>query len=293
MKKMKYFFSRPAAAYMKKAGIMVFSLLFSLHVFAQKQLPWKLGVALYTFHSFSFPEQLDKADSAGLKYVEGFTFGKAGAELKDSMIMSLSPLGIEKLKELIKAKGLKMESIYVIGGSTIAAWKKDLDMAKELGVKYVTGEPAITMWDSVDSLLGVYGLKLAIHNHWQGMSAYWSPDSVLAALKGHPNFGACPDLGHWPKSGINPVDGLKKLEGHILAIHLKDIAEYNNPKIQDVPVGTGVVNFPEVFKELKRQKFAGYIMIERDASDKPSNLASVIQTVKYYNEQIALLQAKK
>jgi len=32
-----------------------------------------------------------------------------------------------------------------------------------------------------------------------------------------------------------------------------DVAEYNNIKIQDVPVGTGVVNFPAVFKELKRQ----------------------------------------
>jgi len=83
---------------------------------------------------------------------------------------------------------------------------------------------------------------------------------------------------------------LKKLEGHILAIHFKDIAEYNNPKIRDVPAGTGVVNFPAVFQELKRQNFTGYIMIERDAEDQPSNLASVIQTVKYYNDVVSKLK---
>ena len=247
---------------------------------------WKLGVALYSFNAFSFPEQLDKADSAELKYIEGFTFGRAGAELKDSMIMRLSPAGVEKMKELIAKKGLHMESMYVVGGKTIDAWAKEFSIAKLLGVKHVVGEPPINMWDSVDSLAGAYGIKLAIHEHWRGMSAYWHPDSVLAALKGHKNFGACADLGHWPKSGINPVEGLKKLAGHIMEIHLKDCAEYNNPKIQDVEVGKGVLNLPEVVKELKRQNFNGYIIIERDTQEKPSNLETVKNTVKFYNETI-------
>ncbi|WP_421799281.1 sugar phosphate isomerase/epimerase family protein [Haliscomenobacter sp.] len=254
---------------------------------------WKLGVCLYTFSNFSFPDQLAKVDSAGLTYVEGYTFGKAGVELKDSMIMSLSPFGIEKLNALIKRHGLIMESIYVVGGNTVAKWKKDFELAKQLKVKYVTAEPAVHQLDMVDSLAGIYGIKVAIHNHWKGNSAYWHPDSVLLALKNHPNFAACPDLGHWPKSGINPVEGLKKLEGRIIAIHLKDIAEYNNPKLTDVPVGTGVINFPTVFEELKRQKFKGHIMIERDTKEKPSNLASVIQTVNYYRETLKLPTPKK
>ena len=208
--------------------------------------------------------------------------------MKDSLIMNLSSDGIEKLYALVQKSGLKMESIYVFGGRDIPSWKKQFDIAKRLHVKFVTGEPPLDMWDSIDSLAGVYGIKLAIHNHWKGMSAYWHPDSVLAALKNHPNFGVCADLGHWPKSGINPVDGLKKIAGHIIAIHLKDISVYNNPKILDTPVGTGVVNFPEVFKELQRQKFNGYIYIERDAEDKPNNLPSVIATVKYYNKELGL-----
>ena len=146
------------------------------------------------------------------------------------------------------------------------------------------------MWDSIDSLAGAYGIKVAIHEHWRGFSHYWNPDTTLMALKGHPNFGVCADLGHWPKSGIDPLDAVKKLSGHIIVIHLKDIAAYNDPALKDVPVGTGVVKFPEIFAELKKQNFNGYIYIERDAEDQPDNLPSVIQEIKYYNEQISKLK---
>ncbi len=118
------------------------------------------------------------------------------------------------------------------------------------------------------------------------MSDYWHPDSVLRAIEGHPNFGACADLGHWPKSGIDPVDAVKKLSGHIIGIHLKDIAAFNDPTLKDVPVGTGVVDFPAIFRELKQQGFKGPIYIERDAEDLPSNLPSVIRTVKYFNVEV-------
>ncbi|GEO06673.1 hypothetical protein AAE02nite_43370 [Adhaeribacter aerolatus] len=251
---------------------------------------WKLGVALWTFHTFNFPDALAKADSAGLEYIEPNTFHKTGPALKDSLVLQLSPAGIKKLKALIDQQGLKAESIYIMGDSTLASWKKQFDIAKQLGVKFVTAEPPVKLWDGIDSLAGAYNIKVAIHDHWKGVSHYWHPDSVLAAIKDHPNFGACADLGHWPKSGINPVDAVKKLNGHIIGVHLKDIAAFNNPQLKDVPVGTGVVDFPAVFAELQKQQFRGPIYIERDAEDLPSNLPSVLQTIKYYQERVNQLQ---
>lgn len=250
---------------------------------------WKFGIALWTFHTVSFSQALDKVDSAGLKYIEPNNFTKTLPELKDSSLMQLSPSGIQKLKSLIAQRGLKCESVYVAGGNDINSWKKQFEMARQFGVKFITTEPPLNMWNSIDSLAGVYGIKVAIHDHWKSMSHYWNPDTTLMALKGHPNFGVCADLGHWPKSGINPLDAIKKLSGHIIAIHLKDIAAYNNPKLVDVPVGTGVVDFPAIFKELKRQGFKGYIYIERDATDPQGNLPSVIQEIKYYNAQVRKL----
>jgi sugar phosphate isomerase/epimerase len=183
-----------------------------------------------------------------------------------------------------------MESIYIVGDNAVASWKKQFDLARQFDVKFVTAEPPLNLWDSIDSLAGIYGIKVAIHDHWKGESAYWHPDSVLAAIKGHPNFGACADLGHWPKSGIDPVEGVKKLSGHIIALHLKDIAAFNDPKLLDVPVGKGVVNFPGVFEELKKQGFKGNIYIEMDMEGQPSNLPAVMQSINYYNEQVGKLK---
>lgn len=251
---------------------------------------WKFGVALWTFHEVNFPESLNRVDSSGLKYIEPNTFHRAGPELKDSMILQLSSAGIEKLKAMIAQKGLTAESIYIVGDSTIQSWVKQFEIAKQLGVKFVTTEPPLNMWDSIDSLAGVYGVKVAIHEHWKGTSHYWNPDTTLMALKNHPNFAVCADLGHWPKSGIDPLDAIKKLSGHIIGVHLKDIATYNNPALKDVVVGTGVVKFPEIFEELKRQNFKGNIYIERDSTEPQGNLSSVMQEIKYYNEQIGKLK---
>jgi sugar phosphate isomerase/epimerase len=251
---------------------------------------WKLGVALWTFHTFNFEEALEKIDSSGLTYIEPNTFQNIGPLFNDSLVHQLSPAGLGKLKKMIDDKGLKAASIYIAGDSTVQSWKEQFDIAKQLGVTFVTCEPPVNLWDEVDSLAGVYGVKVAIHEHWKGVSNYWDPDSVLMAIEGHPNFGACADLGHWPKSGIDPVDAVKKLSGHIIGIHLKDIAAFNDPSLKDVPVGTGVVDFPAVFQELKRQGFKGPIYIERDAEDLPSNLPSVIQTVKYFNDEVEKLK---
>ena len=251
---------------------------------------WKFGIALWTFHDVNFPDALNRVDSAGLKYIEPNTFHSAGPELKDSMILRLSPPGIEKLKALIAQKGLICESIYIVGDTSLSSWVKQFDIAKLFGVKYVTTEPPLKMWDMIDSLAGAYGMKVAIHEHWKGVSHYWNPDTTLLALQGHPNFRVCADLGHWPKSGIDPLDAVKKLAGHIIGIHFKDIAAYNDNTLKDVVVGTGVVKFPEIFAELKKQNFDGYIYIERDSIEHGGNVQSVKQEVKYYQDQISKIK---
>ncbi len=251
---------------------------------------WKFGVALWTFHDVNFPKSLDRVDSAGLVYIEPNTFHSAGPEFKDSTIGQLSITSIDKLKTMIAQKGLMVESLYVVGDSTIASWKKQFDIAKEFGVQYVTTEPPLNMWNSIDSLAGVYGIKVAIHDHWLGFSHYWNPDTTLMALKNHPNFGVCADLGHWPKSGIKPLDAVKKLSGHIIGIHLKDIAAYNDPTLKDVRVGTGIIDFPAIFQELKKQGFNGHIYIERDSIEAGGDLKSVIEEKNYYNNQVSKLK---
>jgi sugar phosphate isomerase/epimerase len=167
-------------------------------------------------------------------------------------------------------------------------WTKAFDLAKEFGLSYITAEPRKNQWDMVDSMAGQYGIKVAIHDHPRP-NEYWHPDSVLAAVKGHPNIGSCADVGHWSRNGLNPVECLQKLEGHVFGVHLKDIVKFNDTQAADTVVGKGVIDFPAIFQELKRQNFAGMFSIEQE-SNWYHNTGDVMNTVKYFHEQVAKLK---
>lgn len=244
---------------------------------------WKIGVALYSFNRFSFADALDKADSAGVRYVEGFSFHNMGKEFNDKTMAAMTDEDISKLKEMLSAKKFEMQSMYVSGAKNEADWKYYFDLAKAMNMQHLVAEPEKESWDMLDSLAGVYKIKIAIHEHAIGKSLYWHPDSVIAAMKDHPNFGVCADLGHWERSGLNPVECLKKLEGNILGAHLKDIHQSNNPDANDVVIGKGVINFPAIIDEFKRQQFKGVIHVECEHKME-NNLAEVIEGKKYFEE---------
>jgi sugar phosphate isomerase/epimerase len=242
---------------------------------------WNIGVALYSFNRFSFADALDKADSAGVNYVEGFSFHNMGKEFNDKTMAAMTDEEISKLKEMLSAKKLEMQSMYVSGAKNEADWKYYFELAKAMNMQHLVAEPEKESWDMLDSLAGVYKIKIAIHEHAKGKSQYWHPDSVIAAMKDHPNFGVCADLGHWERSGLNPVECLKKLEGNILGVHLKDIHQSNNPDANDVVIGKGVINFPAIIDEFKRQQFKGVIHVECEHKME-NNLAEVIAGKKYF-----------
>jgi sugar phosphate isomerase/epimerase len=52
-------------------------------------------------------------------------------------------------------------------------------------------------------------------------------------------MGACADVGHWMRSGLDPLECIKKLDGHIICLHFKDLNKMG-PDAHDVPWGTGV-----------------------------------------------------
>jgi sugar phosphate isomerase/epimerase len=249
---------------------------------------WKIGVQMWTFRVFTFAEALDKVDSAKVKYIEAFWGQPLGAGLKDSFGIRMSDDSKAKIKQLLQDKGIHIEAMGVIEPKTRDEWKKAFDLAKEFGLSYITAEPRKDQWDMVDSMAGSYGIKVAIHDHPKP-DMYWSPDSVLAAIQGHPNLGSCADLGHWARNGVNPVDALKKLAGHVYGVHLKDITKFGDVNASDTVVGKGVIDFPPIFQELKRQNFKGMFSIEHE-SNWYHSLPDVIETVKFYNEQVDKLK---
>ena len=248
---------------------------------------WTIGVQLWTFHFVSFVKALDKADSAGVKYLEAYPGQTLGGDMPGSFGPAMADSTKAKLKQLLHSKGIHIYAMGVIVPRTIAEWKQYFDLAKYFGLSYITCEPRKDQWDAIDSLAGIYHINIAIHDHPKP-NAYWSPDSVLAAVKGHPHIGSCADIGHWARNGLDPVACLKELEGHIFGVHLKDIDTLGHTRAKDMVVGTGAINYPPVFEELKRQNFKGYFSIERE-DNWYNNVPDVVATVKFFNEQVRKL----
>jgi len=248
---------------------------------------FKLGVQMWTFSKYSFFDALKKVDSSGIKNIEAFSGQNLGGGMQGKFGFDMSRETREKLKALLKEKGIQTVAMGVITPANKAEWIKTFELAKDMGMSYLTSEPIKTQWNLVDSLAGVYGIPVAIHDHPKP-NPYWSPDSVLAAIQGHPNIGACADVGHWSRNGLNPVECLKKLQGHIIGVHLKDIVEFNNTKANDTVVSKGVIDFPAVLEELKRQDFKGMLSIEHE-SNWYHNLPEVIFTKNYYDSLIPKL----
>jgi len=67
----------------------------------------------------------------------------------------------------------------------------------------------------------------------------WDPNYVLSVVKDRdPRIGSTADVGHWVRSGLDPVACLKILRGRIISTHLKDLNE-KSPNAHDVPVRHG------------------------------------------------------
>jgi sugar phosphate isomerase/epimerase len=249
---------------------------------------FKLGVQIWTFTKFTMLEGLDKIDSTGIKFMEANPGQKLGGSLPGNFDTKMTADTRAKLKDILKKKGIQIVAMGVYTPKNREEWIKTFDLAKEFGLSYITSEPHKDQWDLADSLAGVYGIPVAIHDHPKP-NAYWSPDSVLAATVGHPHIGSCADVGHWARNGLNPVECLKKLEGHVIGVHLKDIVKFNDTDAADTLVGKGVIDFPAVLAELKRQNFHGMLSIEHE-SNWYNSVPDVIATKNYYDSLIQKLQ---
>ncbi len=228
---------------------------------AAEKLGWELGFQAYTFRNFSFEEALNIANELGLKNIEAYSKHKIRTGKDEITHFSMESDSRKKLMALLKDKGIALVAYGVIKGKNEEEWEQIFEYAKNMGAKTITTSPDANDLDLVEKLCEKYEINAAIHNH-PIPSLYWHPDSVLNAVEGRsPRMGACPDIGHWMRSGLDPVECLQKLEGRIIMLHLKDINELDR-KAHDVPWGTGVGDIPAMLTELKRQGYQGPIHIE-------------------------------
>lgn len=256
---------------------------------AADQLGWQLAIHERTFMKFTVFEAIDKTAELGLKYMSL----SAAVKWDDKTNIPTADLTDEQiaaLKEHLAAKGVTLVNAYVPLPANEARCRRQFEFARKMGIDLLVGEPPTAALDTVEKLCKEYNIRVAIHDHPKGHSAYWNPEGVLAAIKGRtPLMGACADTGHWVRSGLDPVQCLRTLRGHVFVLHFKDLAA-KDPKSHDVPWGTGVGNCKGMMEELQRQGFHGAFCVEYEYHF-DNNTPEVADCVKFFNKTCAELVA--
>jgi sugar phosphate isomerase/epimerase len=256
----------------------------SINSASADKLGWQLAVHSYTFRKFSIFEAIDKTAALGLHYMS--ISGSVNLDGTNSVgTMTLSEKEQQAILDKLKADGIspKFVNMGVVQlPPDEAQSRKVFEFAKKLGIDTLVAEPEPAALDTVEKLCKEYNIKVAIHNHPKDHSIYWNPDAVLAAIKGRtPLMGACADVGHWIRSGLDPLQCLKKLDGHIICLHFKDLNEMG-PNAHDVPWGTGVGQTKALMEEMKRQNFHGAFCVEYEYHWETSQ-SEIAECVKFFN----------
>lgn len=253
----------------------------------EKKLGWDLGAQTWTFNRFTLTQALVKIDSCKLHYIEAYPKQLIGDGIAGTMDYHMDKATRQKVLTMVKSRGLKIISYGVTTPTSRADWIALFEFAKAMGIRNITSEPKVEDLVMVSKLCDQYQVNIAIHNH-PIPSFYWNPDTLLNHLIGlSSRIGACADIGHWVRSGLDPVACLQKLHGHIIQLHFKDLNEKSS-NAHDMPWGTGISNIKGVVAELKRQHFKGVISAEYEY-DWYNNTAEVTTSV----ENLRVMLARK
>lgn len=251
----------------------------------EEALGFKLSVGSYSFKNFTFLESLPKIDSCGLQYTEGFPGHVLGGDLPGKLDYRMDSVTRGKLLAILNEKGIRMAAYGVITPKTEAGWDSLFQFASKMGVETISSEPSPEQLPYISALCDRYGINVAIHNH-PAPSRYWHPDSVVKVLTGQSSrIGAAADVGHWLRSGLDPVECLQKLEGRLLHFHLKDLNEKGVKEAHDVLWGEGVANIPGIVGEIKKQNFNGIVSAEYEYNWN-NNTQEIARCISFFRKQL-------
>lgn len=257
---------------------------------------FRIAVMSYTFNRFTLFEAIDKTKKAGAQHIETFSWQKLSPEHGDLKFEpTLPPEARSAVKKKLADTGVKLVGYYFHELKDEATSRPVFAFCKDMGMEYIVSEPDPKNLPMLDKLAQEYQVKLAVHNHPKSDNkpeyTYWRPEGVLEAIEGCSSWvGCCADNGHWVRSGLDPVESIRKYHGRLISMHLKDVNKVGSDA-HDVPYGTGVVRMKDLLAAVQRMGFSGVFSIEYE-HNMEDNQADVAQCVEYFNQAKAQLGVK-
>ncbi len=239
-----------------------------------KPSPIKLGICSYTFREFSreqmlgFLKQLNM-DELNVKDVKDHLPAEADEE--------------SKAISAYRAAGIKMHAAGAIyfRKDEDDDIRKQFEYCKRAGIKViVAGDPTPETLPRVEKFIKEYDIRIAIHNHGPEDKVWPSPLDVLKAVKGmDPRMGLCIDVGHTVRAGTDVVDAIRQTGPRLFDVHMKDLTDFTAKESQ-VTVGDGIMPIREIFAELIKIRYEGFVDLEYEVhGDDP--MPGVIGSLAY------------
>lgn len=221
-----------------------------------------IGIQLYSLRGYPVDEALAHARDLGFRRVEFYP---------GMYPITAAPEAIAAMKQKLADLGLTISAHGVNNfGGDAAANRKVFEFAKAAGIRIVTADPTPEAFPSLDDLVKEFDIRVAIHNHGP-KHRYNKAIDVLTAIEKHDErIGACADLGHFIRSGENPVEVIRLLKGRLYGIHLKDFQDMQE-KTKGVILGRGHLDVPAVFAALEQAGFPADGALSLEYEENPKN----------------------
>lgn len=270
---------------------------FQMGLDAQKPLyKAPLGVQMYTFRN-----HLPKSVPATLDSVKAFGFTEIETGVPKGMTA-------EAFRKLCDERGLSIPSTGAGYEQLVYNIDQVIQTAKALGAKYVMcawiphqgdeftikeAEKAVADFNKAGKTLAENGLIFCYHDHGYEFRPYESGTLMDYLIqKTDPKYVSFEMDVLWTiHGGGDPVALLKKYKKRWKLMHLKDLKQGvkgdlsgHTPAENDVPLGTGQANFPEILKAAKKAGIKHYF-IEDESEKEMVNIRKSIAFLKVMSDK--------
>jgi sugar phosphate isomerase/epimerase len=247
-----------------------------------------VGLQLYSLRdqfAKDVPKTLDQVRDFGIKYVEtagtyGLTPTQFRAELDKRGLKAISGhFGYEQCRDHVEdvARDAQIMGMQYVG----CAWIPHNDPFDEK-----TCREAIAVFNRAGEALAKHGLKFFYHTHGYEFQAYGNGtlfDLMMAETK--------PEFVHYEMDvfwivnpGQDPVKLLEKYGNRFELMHVKDMKKGtpqsftgHSDVTNNVPLGTGIIDWPGVFKAGKQAGVKWYFIED----ESPTSVQQIPESLRY------------
>jgi sugar phosphate isomerase/epimerase len=248
--------------------------------------PWKglkVGIASYTFSRLPLEEAIEAIRTIGVHYVS----------IKDAHLsLKSTPAQRKAVVQQFRDAGITPLSC---GNITMTDEESNIrgafEYARDAGIPVIVCKPTKASLPVLDKMVKEFDIKIAIHNHGPEDNVWPSPYVAWEAIQPYDErIGLCIDVGHTARTGVDPVESIRKCAARLHDVHLKDIASKEG-KSKPVEVGRGVLDIPGILQALIDINFSRHVGLEYE-KDMKNPVPGATESIAYVRKVLSGMKAR-